>query len=106
MQSTDDKRREASEKTPEAHPFILRSKEELEQEADFLTLTPCTVFSPTAPTVTETTFSTSPSDYLALTAPGIGLSLPRLPPPPALPRPQPDLKPDTLTSRHPRTRPQ
>ncbi len=42
----------------EDQPLILRSKEKLEQEADYLTLVPRTVFSPTATTVTEATFST------------------------------------------------
>ncbi len=66
----------------EHQPLILLSKEKLEQEADYLTLVPRTVFSPTAPTVTETTFSTGPPYHLATTAPGIGLPLPPPPPPP------------------------
>ncbi len=54
----------------------------LEQEADYLALVPRTVFSPTASTVTETTFSTGPPYHLATTAPGIGLPQPPPPPPP------------------------
>ncbi len=88
----------------EDRPLILRSKEELEQEADYLTLVPRTVFFPTAPTVTETTFSTGPPYHLATTAPGIGLPLPPPPPPPPPPkltRPQslPGLNP-TLGQPH------
>ncbi len=60
----------------EDQPFIRRSKEELEQEVDYQTLVPRTIFSPTAPTVTETTFSTGHPYHLATTAPGIGLPLP------------------------------
>ena len=88
----------------EDQPLIRRSKEELEQEADYLTLVPRTVFSPTAPTVTETTFSTGPPYHLATSAPGVGLPLPPPPPPPppsklTRPTPLPGLNP-TLGQPH------
>ncbi len=88
----------------EDQPLIHRSKEELEQEADYLTLVPRTILSPSAPTVTETTFSTGPPYHLATTAPGIGLPLPPPPPPPppsklTRPTPLPGLNP-TLGQPH------
>ena len=67
----------------EEEPLILRSKEELEQEADHLSLDQGLSSPPPRPRSPKTTFSTGPPYHLATIAPEIGLPLPPPPPPPS-----------------------
>lgn len=70
LQSRDNAAKKGQEEPREEQTLIFRTKEELEQEANYLTLVPRTIFSPTAPTVrTETKFSTRPPHHPATTAP-------------------------------------